>query len=458
MGELILTFPRTDGGSIALGHLRERGRETFGSVYRASLEQQLSRLRAGEYLRSLPSEFHLFAVEDGQEPAFVNRVLRWHDGEANRNGRGTIEAVELNWRVYLSASLGLPVHIGTATSSHQHYLQQMQVDDAHRDGWTGKGVRVVVVDTGLDPAANITAAASFDLTLTPPGPGPAQDNDGHGTAMATLVRAVAPDAAICVVKALHQHSLTLWSLAGALATAQADCDPDIVSLSLGMSNVQPCGLCGGSAALRSYIVQKLISSPTAQGKEPVYVVSTGNDSSPIAVRFPASLDDCVAVGSVDSGSRRSRFSNHGPQHPRYALAPGGETDATGAVTEFVGTAGQGPQAAAIHGTSPAAAYASGFVALLRSDPALSALTRDAFLDQVWRRHVVLPAHAAGKPLEYGRGVFQYQRLPPAGAEVDLSMALAHDLPIGPPLRYKTVAHDDAAVYIGGVRVPKKKKT
>ncbi len=103
--------------------------------------------------------------------------------------------------------------------------------------------------------------------------------------------------------------------------------------------------------------------------------------------------------------KRSEFSNYGTLgHRWHVMAPGGEKTPQGEITEHVGTGSSGGKCS---GTSPAAAYVSGMLALLRSEPRYESCARDQFLDSIMRDHC---ERAPGvEPLEYGSGQIVYTK-------------------------------------------------
>jgi hypothetical protein len=169
-----------------------------------------------------------------------------------------------------------------------------------------------------------------------------------------------------------------------ICKAVFDYQAHIINLSIGFSSLgSRCQSCGMSAQARSLVFEKFLWSLKELGqgapfKAPIYVTATGNDG---ASKFdhPAAYDSTLAVGSINSKLKRSSFSNYGTQHHHYLVMPGGDYDDVNQT--FVEWAGEGTSGKCL-GTSAAAAYASGMLALYRSDPRYSTQTRQKFLDQI----------------------------------------------------------------------------
>jgi hypothetical protein len=108
----------------------------------------------------------------------------------------------------------------------------------------------------------------------------------------------------------------------------------------------------------------------------------------------------VAVGSINHNTDRSSFSNYGTTgHPHYIMMPGGEENQETA-TEWVGEA-----AHKCYGTSVAAAFASGILALYMASPSYSGLSRTTFLTQVLPKCCPCTNQNV---MEHGFGYLQYR--------------------------------------------------
>ena len=114
------------------------------------------------------------------------------------------------------------------------------------DHRAGEGIRVVVVDTGLDP----TAAASHpwlsgvwgdaDPAI---GAGVLGAYAGHGTFIAGIVRCLAPRAEVIVRSVFHTGGATFESdLVEALDKVLQEDSPDVISMSAGAWTFDPTGL------------------------------------------------------------------------------------------------------------------------------------------------------------------------------------------------------------------------
>jgi Subtilase family len=394
-------------GQQAIAHLQERGGSDLGCAYQESLGDKLRGLESSRALAELPHTFHRVRVQDGDERAAANRLLRFYNGEAH--DRGIIDSVELNaLLVPATQYLGLPFKLG---GKNADYLDQMNVPDAHQNSIKGQGIRIAIVDSGLDATSPLKIAGFYDIEIGNPihsGVLKKTDNDGHGTAMAVLAAEVAPEAEIYIVRVMDQGALTLWNVLAGAGVAAFDCKAAVINLSLGFDSFAACGVCGATGSTRSAAFEKLldgITKSTIHGglRSPIYVASVGNEQASSSINCPAAYDSAVPVGSVNSSGDRSSFSNYrqGHTYARYFMAPGGDKNHANVVTEDVGDGG-GTKCC---GTSVATAYSAGMLALLWSDSRYDQLSRDDFLDAVLRTHCVKGWGQTG--YEYGAGMIQY---------------------------------------------------
>ncbi|MFF8951354.1 S8/S53 family peptidase [Streptomyces sp. NPDC014940] len=193
-------------------------------------------------------------------------------------------------------------------------------------------VGVLVVDTGLvhdhgsyPPLAHTTG----DPQAVETGPdGVLRQYVGHGTFIAGIVAAVAPNTDITVRGTLADAGAVLESEFGARLFDAVDQGgwPDIISLSAGTSNGRTDGLLGLDAFMRELREQGTL-----------LVAAAGNNASanpfwPAAYAALPEYEDCVlSVGALrGDGESGACFSNHGPWVRVYA--PGERL--TGALTGF----------------------------------------------------------------------------------------------------------------------------
>jgi hypothetical protein len=412
--ELVLTAPNDERGQVAVDRLKRHGPIEVGCHYETSLSDQLVGRRASGLLLDLPHTFHRVKVVARDAYAAAERIVRFYNGEVRDRGR--IDAAELNEGMVPSIPyLGLPFSLG---GEHNEYLKAMKAPDAHRNGVKGRGVRVAIVDSGLQSTGSINVADFYDVqdpNPINPGASSVLDNDGHGTAMASLAAAVAPEADIYIVRVMDQGALYLWNVLAGTGIAAYDCNADVISLSLGFDTFSKCRVCGATSASRSIAFERLLEGIARSSTDVICVASTGNEGQSTHINYPAAYDMVVPIGSVRKDGDRSSFSNYDQNaaHHRLMVAPGGERTG-GTVTEDVGSGG-GIQCC---GTSVATAYAAGMLAILRSDSArgYDTLDREAFLDKVMRDNC---ARTSTQPqVEYGAGLIQYQ-LPAAGGDSDV---------------------------------------
>lgn len=266
-------------------------------------------------------------------------------------------------------------------------------------GTMGAGVRIAVVDTGVDGAhpdlaGRIVAQQCFCAAGCPGGgkQGPlATDPHGHGTHVAsTLVGAgklappgIAPEARLVAIRVFGQDGTGPTSdlLAGLnwLIGQAAVHKVRIVNLSLGSGELF-AGTCDGADPVTAKAL-KLLKS-----KAMLVFAAAGNDAAQGKLATPACLSGAVAVGATYAGSYGAQafgklckdaatstakvacFSNRAPK--LQLVAPGA----------FLAGAIPGAKIATLAGTSQATPVAAGAAALLLGcHPGLSASQVQAFL-------------------------------------------------------------------------------
>lgn len=262
---------------------------------------------------------------------------------------------------------------GRLATGSEWTFSMTQVDVLQARGLDGSGQVVCLVDTGVDAAhpdlVGVPILAWRDLVRRRPAP---YDDDGHGTAMAGLLaargalRGVAPGVALIVVKALDSRGMgTSAGLAAAIdvcADPNGDGDPadgaDVVSLSLAAASNLTAG------------TDLLAAVDGALAKGIVVVASAGNDglADDGDVQAPASIAGVIAVGAVDRFGSIARFSSIGSEAGR--ADPDRKPEVVAPGVDLVTTA-KGGGHRLVSGTSAAAAFVSGIVALLlQAHPAL----------------------------------------------------------------------------------------
>ena len=231
--------------------------------------------------------------------------------------------------------------------------RRLPLDGQTPSAGNGSGVRVYVVDTGVDLNHPEFQGRVSDSYSGIDGSSNASDCNGHGTHVAGTIAGktsgVAPAATIVPVKVLSCNGSgnSLWILRG-LDYVMADYamrrQPSVVNLSLGGS-VDPAL----DAAIEAMVSRGI-----------TVVVAAGNNNKSACLVSPARAPSALTVGASDVLDKRASFSNHGSCLDLFAPGVG------------VRSAWPGGTYRNLNGTSMAAPHVAGVAAhVLGQNPTLS---------------------------------------------------------------------------------------
>jgi subtilisin family serine protease len=268
----------------------------------------------------------------------------------------------------------------------------IQADKVHALGFTGRGVTVAVLDSGLatthpDLSDALLSEQCFctnadgtgccpDGSTQQSGPGSAEDDQGHGTNVTGIITSagriapvgVAPDAGIVAVKVIDSQGRFASSaqvISGLNWLLMTQPDVRVVNMSLGTSALFS-GACDNATAFTMAFAAAI---DTLKSRGVTIFASSGNNESTTQMPAPACVANTVSVGAVYDA-------NVGP---RTFLGCTDPTTAADQVTCFTNTntaldllapgapitsTGLGGGGSTFSGTSQASPHAAGAAAVL----------------------------------------------------------------------------------------------
>lgn len=222
-------------------------------------------------------------------------------------------------------------------------VAMLEIQKIHALGFTGRGIRIAVIGTGVDPDHPDLAGAiekTFNTTNEPYSSSNGHENGSTGVIAARKndvgVLGVAPECKIIAIKALSESgSGNMIDIVEAINIAINE-RVHIINLSLGGGNTLPD-------------LKTAIDRAVAQGI--VVVSSAGNSGTDNSVGYPAKYPAGFAVASINRSKKISSFSSRGPEVD--IAAPG----------EKILTCWKDKGYATVSGTSFSAPFVSGCFAL-----------------------------------------------------------------------------------------------
>ena len=224
-------------------------------------------------------------------------------------------------------------------------VKQIGAGEAHADGHRGAGIKVAILDTGIDTNhPDLVACYQGGLNFTGRKKVPEDDN-GHGTHVAGTIAAadngdgvigVAPDAQVYALKVLDRFGY--GSVSNIIAALEWCVD----------NGMQVTNNSYGGLADPGPLMQEAFDACEAAGI--INVCAAGNkdpvDQTPDLVNYPARYASCIAVAATDYNDYITMFSCRGPAVE--LAAPGFDIPSCrigGGVTRASGTSMASPHVA-----------------------------------------------------------------------------------------------------------------
>ncbi|MFI9848471.1 S8 family serine peptidase [Nonomuraea sp. NPDC051941] len=232
-------------------------------------------------------------------------------------------------------------------------VKQIGATEAWKQGMTGQGVTVAVLDSGYDPDhPDLKGVVTHERNFSDePDIG---DNVGHGTHVASTVagageqyRGVAPGARLAIGKVGGLYGPSDSAILAGMEWAATEVKAKVVNLSV-----------GGPDTPELDPVEQAVNTLSEQTGT-LFVIAAGNDGRQAPVSSPGSADAALTVGAVNDDDLVAAFSSRGPREGDHAIKP--DITAPG-VNIMAAKAGGGH--VEYSGTSMAAPHVAGAAAIM----------------------------------------------------------------------------------------------
>ncbi|MGB3443097.1 MAG: S8 family peptidase [Actinophytocola sp.] len=331
-----------------------------------------------------------------------------------------------------------------------HSVPQIGAPAAWEAGYTGEGIKVAVIDTGVDqthPDLADREIAEANFSEAPDN----IDHFGHGTHVASIVagtgaksggkyRGVASGAQILDAKVLDDFGggLESWIIAGMEWAAEQGAD--VANMSLG----------GGDTPEIDPLEEAVNTLSAEYGT--LFVIAAGNNGGDATVASPGSADAALTVGAVDRDDNLAPFSSRGPRIGDGAIKPDVTAPGVDIVAALHADGTIGPEVepgyTALSGTSMATPHVAGAAALLaQQHPDYTGAQLKAILSGSAKPHPDLTAFEQGSGrIDVARAITQSVVSEPTSISIG-TVQWPHDddVPVSRALTYRNLGDADVIV-------------
>ena len=275
-------------------------------------------------------------------PAIAASVPETALNGLRHNPRVTV--VEPDVRVY---ALDHATTSGDAELNNAWGVKHIGSGSAHAAGATGAGVKVAVIDTGIDyahPDLSANYAGGYDFVNNDADP---KDDNNHGTHVAgTIAAADNGSGVVGVAPGGRLYALKVLNASGSGSFSNV-----IKALEWAVANgIQGTNNSYGSGSNPGTLVQQAFDNSAAAGM--VHVAAAGNSGNRAGkgdnIGYPAKYESVIAVTATDSNNKRASFSSTGPD--AEIAAPGVSIRSTvrgGGYANYSGTSMASPHVAGV---------------------------------------------------------------------------------------------------------------
>lgn len=194
-------------------------------------------------------------------------------------------------------------------------FQVSKVPHAWNNGYTGKGVKIAIVDSGVGPHKDLNVVKSITFIQNEKS---TDDRNGHGTHIAGIigaldndigVKGVAPEADLYSLKVFDKDGIGLTTSVIKAIDWSIENDMDIINLSL-------------TSKVGSTAYEEILNRAYAEGI--LIVAASGNsiETNPLIdnVEYPAKYNSVIAVSAINHNYEKGYYSSIGPANE--ITAPG----------------------------------------------------------------------------------------------------------------------------------------